>query len=139
MSDVVSKFCRAGELALDTCAVTLATAKEFLQLPVHRRLVECENDSALFRGALLSLLEVYAKRILSPDSYISRSEKVVGTQKVFVEEMAALASKRKADCWTMPPRLVPLQKFSMHVLQFLENMYKETRPFETCRHIPRSN
>lgn len=55
-TDLVSKFCKAGGLALDTYAGNVATGKAGLQLPEQRRPVQCEKNSAYFQDALRSLM-----------------------------------------------------------------------------------
>lgn len=59
--DLMSKFCKKGELALSTCAGTFVTAKACLQLLENRRLIGCKKNSACFLSALLSLMDVYTK------------------------------------------------------------------------------
>lgn len=74
MMGLVSKFCKARKMVLDTCTNTYATAKVFLHLPKHRRLVDCEKDSAGFPDALTLLVEVYAKVVLSLGSDIAENQ-----------------------------------------------------------------
>lgn len=49
--------------------------------------------------------------------------------KTFLKEMAALASKRKLDCWTLSAGLVLMQTFPVHVLYSLPNLYKHATLF----------
>lgn len=62
---LLSIFYKAGELVLDTCASTLATAKAYLQLTEHQWFDGYEKDSALFQDAHLSLVELFAIIVLS--------------------------------------------------------------------------
>lgn len=122
MTDPLSKFYKAEEQLLDTCGSTLATAREYLQLPKHCQFVWCEKDSARFQAALPSLMQVYAKHVLILDYYITASEEAVAASKGFVWERAALAWKRKDDSWTLPPRHIPMQTSPVNTTQFLENV-----------------
>lgn len=73
--DLMSEYYKARELLLYTCAGTLATAKVYMQLPVHRRFVGCERDSAYFQDATSLLVEVHARQVMSPDANRAGSEK----------------------------------------------------------------
>lgn len=56
--DPVFRFCKAGDLALDTCAGTLTATDTCLQLPENRWFIECDNDATCFRDAVPSLVEL---------------------------------------------------------------------------------
>lgn len=56
--DLVPKFCKAVDLGLDTCTATSAAVKACFPLPEHRMFVGCRNDSACFKDALPSLVEI---------------------------------------------------------------------------------
>lgn len=62
------KFCKAGELAVDTCTSDLASIMASFQLSEHRRFAAYEKDSAFFPNAQPSHLKVYAMRVLNQDS-----------------------------------------------------------------------
>lgn len=50
--------------------------------------------------------------------------------------MTVLALKRNVDTFTVQPGLVPVQKYSMHIMYFLWNAYSDATLFEKYRHIP---
>lgn len=136
---LVSKFSRPGQLVLDTCACTFATAKACVPLPMYRRLVGCETDLECFLDVLPSLVEVYAKTLLSPESDIVGSEKVVAAGKIFVKDMAALASRKTVDSWIVPSSgLLAVQNFPDYMLYLIDNVYRETGLFEVFRQLPLS-
>lgn len=90
MMDAVSKFCKAGEVIVDTCTGMLATAKACLKLPQHRRFIGCEKDSMWFVGPLWSVLEVFARQFLNPESDLDGKEEVLEFCKVFIKAMEAI-------------------------------------------------
>lgn len=62
---------------LYTCAGALSTTKACLKLFENHPVIRCEKDSACFQDALLSLMEVYAKKMLSAASNVAGSEGAV--------------------------------------------------------------
>lgn len=44
--------------------------------------------------------------------------------------------RKKVKSCAVPPGLVPVQKFSVHVMNLLGNVYKCATFFEKCRYIP---
>lgn len=68
-----------------------------VQLPEHYRSVKCEQIFVFFQEALLSLVRVYARLVLSQASNTGESEEADEANKVFPEKMAAIASKRRLD------------------------------------------
>lgn len=105
----------------------------------HRRFAEYKKDRVCFRDALPSLVEDDVKQLLSPDSNISGGEDVVKARRVYGKEMVVLASRRRYAGWTVTPRLVPVQKSSVHIMHFFWNVYKVATLFGKCLYIPLSN
>lgn len=60
-----------------------------------------KSNATCLSGRLLSLVEVYARLILSQCSDIAVSKKVVEARKMIVNETIALASKRMVNSWTV--------------------------------------
>lgn len=133
--DLFSKFFKVKELVLHTCAGTLASAKVCLQLPEHCKLIECTNTSACFQYPLPSLVEVYAKQALIPDSDIAGSREASETRKELLKKMGELLARKRVESWTMPPGLVPTQPLPVHIMSFLGNMCKDATLFERYRLI----
>lgn len=65
MKHLVSKLYKPAELVVDTTASTSATAKEYSQLTVHRRLAE---DVLCFHGVSLLPMVVHSKQACSPET-----------------------------------------------------------------------
>lgn len=91
--DGASKFSKAGEVLLITCACTLAAENACLLLHEHHPFVEFEKNTACFQHDLTSLVILYAMQFLSPDSNIAGSEKGFEPSEVLVSEIAAITSK----------------------------------------------
>lgn len=64
-----------------------------MQLLDHHWLVGWEKSSAILHDKVPSLVEVYKKRVLRPDSDRNGSEEIVEAEKVFVKDMEAFVSK----------------------------------------------
>lgn len=106
----------------DNCNSTLPTPKPRLELPEHRWFLGYERYSACFQDALSWLVEVYPKRVLSPDSDTAGSRKPFEENRLIVREMAALASTRKVDIWSVQPELSAVQAFPVDATHFLGNV-----------------
>lgn len=64
--DEVSMFRKAEQLELNNCAGTLVASKACFQLPVRRNFVRYEKDSMCCQDSPPSLVNIYAKQVLSP-------------------------------------------------------------------------
>lgn len=71
MIDLISKFYKAEEMVLDTCAATFVSEEACLQLSEERGFLGCEEDSACFWDALSSMVKGYGKQVLRPGSNIA--------------------------------------------------------------------
>lgn len=81
-------------------------------------------------------MEVYDKLVLNPHFHITRSKKAVEASKVFVEEIEAVASRRRVYYWTVSPGFIPTQKFPVHIMHYLGTVYKDATTLEKPRLIP---
>lgn len=84
-----------------------------MKLSEHFWLVECERNSVCFQYDATSLVDICAKQLLSLDSNIASTEVLIRVSKVFLKEMAHLASKKRVSKWTVPSGAVPV-----HINQF---------------------
>lgn len=80
-------------------------------------------------------MNVYAKQILSSDSDITGSEKVVAASKAIVKEKTALKLQRTVDDWTAAHRFVYVEVSPAHLVHFFETMYKNATLFVKFPHI----
>lgn len=135
MMDLVSKFTKPGELVVDNCTGTSATAKPCMLLPQHRRFVGCAKDSDCFQEVLPSVVEVFPRQIKGTNSDIEGKEEVVASAKIFVEAMNCNDSRKRVGKWMVPPKLVPVQTVSVHITHFLGNFYKNVALYDRCRQI----
>lgn len=71
---------------LDTFAVNSATAETCLYLPDPSKFRECAKDLSRFQDVILSLVEVYAEKVLSKDFDSAGGEKVVVAGDRFVKD-----------------------------------------------------
>lgn len=117
--DLEPELRKVGGLVLDTYAEALATAKKFLPLPQHRRSFWCDEHFACIYKSPLSLLEVYEKQILSPDSEEAVRENVVEEIIRFVKQITNHELRMMFDSWAVPHGLVPVQKLRHHIIEFL--------------------
>lgn len=83
--DLVFKFCKAKALVPDTCADTLVTGKTCLMLPEYCRFVGSEKSSTCFQNAMLSLVEINTKHILSSQSNIDETWVAVKARNILFE------------------------------------------------------
>lgn len=56
-------------------------------------------------------------------------------RKEFLKKMAALASKRKATDWTVPPGLVFIWRLHARLTHFAGNKNENPTSLEKCRYI----
>lgn len=134
--DLAVNFRKTGDLVQNDCAGTLATAKECLLLREHHLFVVYEKNAACFQNVLPSLVQVYAKHVLSPDSDKTGSGEVVEAGRLFVADMTAFISKGKTDSWMATLGLAPVQTIPVQIIHFLGNVYKDARILEKCRPKP---
>lgn len=117
--DRVAQSLRAGRLVLHTCAGTLVTARPFLQLLDSCMSVCFEKDFACPQKTLPSFMNIYSKCILSAESNIAGGSIDVEERRMYVNDLAALTSKGKFDCWTAPSGLFPVPTLPRHVMKIL--------------------
>lgn len=134
--DLVTKFCKAKELMLDSCACAFATLKAFLKRPKHRKLAGCVKDSACFQCALPLLVGAYTKQVSIAVYNITGSDGVVKVSDEFMKKMAALISKRWGNSWIAPTGLILVQMFPAYNVHFVGNVYKVEALVEKCRRTP---
>lgn len=79
---------------------------------------------------------MYAEQILSSESDTVKSEEAVEASKVFVKQMAGLASERRVDNWTRSAILAPVHKIPVHIMYLFENVYKDAALFEKITNTP---
>lgn len=123
------------ELVLSTYAGTSETANSCLRLHEHCWFVVREKDSMRLQNSLLTLMVVYAKRILSPYSNIANSEEALESSKAFLKERTVLTSKRRVYICTVPPGFVPVQIFFGHVMHCRGAVGRNVTISEKCRYI----
>lgn len=92
--------------------------------------------SACFQDAFSSLVEVFAKYVLSPNSDIAGSKKALEASKEFLKETAALASKRRVYSCTVLPGPVSVQKFPVQTVRFFGTVGNDAKLFKECQRIP---
>lgn len=78
-------------------------------------------------------MEVYAKQVLSPGSYMVEREETVEASKVFVKEIAAFTIKRRVHSWTMPAEFVSTQTLLVDILHFRRKVQMDATSLEKCR------
>lgn len=71
---------------------------------------------------------------MSPGSEIAASKEAVKPSRLYVKEMADLASRKRFACWTMPPGVVTVQTFLVHITHFLGNLFEYSLLFGECLH-----
>lgn len=74
------------------------------------------------------------KQSLSSNFNTTGSDEMIGTSKVFVKKMTALASKRTAISWTTPARLLIVQIFPVSIMYLAGNVHKDAMLPEKCWH-----
>lgn len=109
--DLVSKFCKAQELVLNTCATTLVTAKRCSQLPDPHRFEVFEKNFAYSQDVMPSFVELYAKHVLSPLSDIDESREAVNASNLFQGNGRPQIKEKGWSldfvCWTCPCADIP--------------------------------
>lgn len=76
MKHIIQKFTKPGTLVVDACAVTFAVAKACMLLVKHRRFIGCKEDSSCVNEAILLLILLYARQLLSKASESDGEENV---------------------------------------------------------------
>lgn len=72
---------------------------------------------------------------MSLDSEIAGGEESVEASKMFVKKMTALTAKRSVYSYILPPGLVPVLEFLVHIMHFLGNLNRGVTMFEKSRYI----
>lgn len=91
--DIVSRFCKAESLVMDTIVGTLATEKPCFQLPQHRRIVEFQRVLMCFVESLRSFLKLCPRYVLNLTSAWVGNQKVLKSCKVLINAMESNKSK----------------------------------------------
>lgn len=136
MIHLVSRFCKVRELLLNTCDDALETAKGCLQLPKHRRSILCEKYYESVQHTQPSLVEEYARQVLSLATDIAGSEKADKISKVVLKWKGALGLWIWADSWTVSVGFVSVRAIPVSIMHFLAILYKDMISFKKCRQIP---
>lgn len=134
MMDVTFKFCKAVELAVSTCAGTLATVKIWLLLSQHRRFVKRDNGAIRFMESLLLLVNVLNWQSVDPECNLVSKWNLVEYCKIFIMDMKAILSKWTVDNWIVLTGLIPLHMFSGYRMNFVGKIYKHAELQENCGH-----
>lgn len=88
---------------------------------------------ACLEGALLSIVEVYVKLVLSPETDIAKSKNVVEESRIFSKEETAHMSRRMAQRWSVPVTLDPVENALVRKLIFLGSTFENTVLCEASR------
>lgn len=95
MEMIVSRFSKPNSLVVDLFAGTLDTAKACLSLFSHRRVVVCENDPDVLNASFPSLVAIFARQVLNPESDLATSTGACkGSCEAFLNAYGRDTSKR---------------------------------------------
>lgn len=108
---------------------TVPTTKACWSCTSTNRFVGCEEGSACFWDLFPSLVKIYTKQGLRPDS--------VEARKVFLKEMESFTSRGPVHKMIVLPGSVPMQTISVHIIHFLGYVHNEGTLFVKCGHIHR--
>ena len=134
---LLNKFTVGGDFVCDPCAGTFSVAKACLSMEKHRRFVGTDRDSVCVEVAEDPVLELYAKQLLDPQSDITTTSlDVRKAAQVLCNELTRIEVRRRADAWTTPSGLVPVQNFPPPPTSW--STYVSTTPTSLCTHIDTS-
>lgn len=87
----IHKFSKGNEMVLDPLIGTRSIAKACLLEPTHRKLTDCDVDSDFVWKMMMSLLHVFEKQVLHPESDKTKSWKMQKAAKPYLIEQKAVA------------------------------------------------
>lgn len=91
-----------------------------MQLPEHRIFVGTDMDDFCTDFSKRSVIETYARQLLSPESNIKSSDtNIMKAAQVAYLEVERLAKRARIDAWEVPEGLVPMQSFPPHIVEYL--------------------
>lgn len=74
MMDIIEKFTKPGDLVVDPCAGTFSVAMACMLMPKHRKFVGCDKDDSCLENSMTSLVALFARQILNPNSDIDGTD-----------------------------------------------------------------
>lgn len=86
-------------------------------------------------GVAAVRVEVSAWQFLNPESNLARIEEVVELCKVVTKALKAILSRKRVASWAVSAFLFPVQAFTVHIMQFVGNMYKDAVLYKKYRYI----
>jgi len=136
MKALIGKFTGPGDLVMDMFAGTYATAKACLMTDKHRKFVGCDSDQECTDTGRVALVHIFASQLLNEKSDITGNEETMASAKLYVEEMKAIAIKKRNDAWKVPRGLASTQTFPSYILHWL-TVAREARSFigGTAQHM----
>lgn len=85
MEDIVQKFSKPGNLVVDASAGTFSVATACTVLLKHRKVIGCGVDPGCMTEAMLQLILLYARQVLSTESKIDGKGEVRSLAKMYVK------------------------------------------------------
>lgn len=90
-----------------------------MHLEQYCRFLGCESEQNCGSEALQSLAETFARKLVQKDLDMTVSQDAFSAGKTVVDAMEKSAVKKRGNVWVVPKQLAIVQKFLMHLLQFM--------------------
>ena len=120
MKFLVNKFTKGGDLVVDTCAGTFSTLKACMEMDNHRRFIGTDMDENCAAMVEDSVIEMFATQLLNQKSdLITQDIKVRKAAQLVSAEVNRQAVQKRADAWSTPQGLVPMQNFPPYIVEYL--------------------
>lgn len=123
MQDSGNKFSKAGDLVVDLSIGTFSSAKEFSELPRHRRSEDFKVHADRCTASTETLLGTYARQILNEKSNSSGINEVVITCKIVGPAVHRLRDREPMRSWKVSAGLCLLQMLLSRTVQFRTNLF----------------
>lgn len=107
--DIVQKFRRPENLALDACPWTSSFAQACMLLSKHGRPIGHEKDPSSGTEWMLQLILVYARQALNKEYDVDREERGYRTAEVYVNAEDFIEVRKSMEVWEVPKRPSPMQ------------------------------
>ena len=136
MMDIIEKFTKPGDLVVDPCAGTFSVAMACMLMPKHRKFVGCDKDDSCLENSMTSLVALFARQILNPNSDIDGTDHDKVHAKVLLRELDAIEAKRRLDIWDIPPGVPVVQTFPKYLRHFISQFIGDPKLYNCTIPIP---
>lgn len=105
-------------------------------LPTHTSVVGYDKNRAVVESAKPSVVLIYATRLINDGSYITASDDVLPTPRVYMEAMKRLNARNLVDKWSVVGGLFYAQNFPKNISRYQSTYHCDQILLKQARNLP---